>query len=48
MGLYGSGMHDWILDEMALGARVAHALDAEACGYGPLIDALLDEEETER
>lgn len=31
-------MHDWIMDELELGARVAHALDAEACGFGPLFD----------
>lgn len=28
-GLYGTGMHFWILDEMELGKRVAHALDNE-------------------
>lgn len=28
-GLYGSGMHGWILDEMELGERVAHFLDDE-------------------
>jgi len=27
--MYGSGMHFWILDEMALGKRVAHYLDSE-------------------
>lgn len=27
--LHHSGMHVWILDEMALGKRVAHYLDSE-------------------
>lgn len=35
-GLYGSGMHDFILDEMELGTRVAMALDSEACGWSAL------------
>lgn len=38
MGLYGNGMHNWLIDELELGERVAHALDAEACGFGPLFD----------
>ena len=42
-GLQHAGMHDWLMDELELGARVAHALDAEACGYGPLIDLQLAE-----
>lgn len=42
-GLYTNGMHDWILDELELGERVAHALDAEACGFGPLVDLQLTE-----
>jgi hypothetical protein len=37
-GLYTNGMHDFILDEMELGTRVAQALDDEACGFGPLFD----------
>jgi len=37
-GLYTNAMHDFILDEMELGTRVAHALDDEACGFGPLFD----------
>lgn len=40
-GLHHNGMHDWIMDEFELGARVAHALDAEACGFGPLVDLQL-------
>jgi hypothetical protein len=37
-GLYNNGMHNFILDEMELGTRVAMALDNEACGFGPLFD----------
>ena len=37
-GLYTKAMHDFILDEMELGTRVAQALDDEACGFGPLFD----------
>lgn len=37
-GLYTNGMHDFILDEMELGTRVAQALDDEACGFGPLFN----------
>jgi hypothetical protein len=29
MGLYGNGMHDFILDEAVLGTRVAMAQDSE-------------------
>lgn len=29
LGLYGSGMHDFILDELELGTRVAMGLDSE-------------------
>lgn len=32
-GLYGSGMHAWLLDELELGARVAHFLDDEQNGF---------------
>ena len=32
-GLYGSGMHDFILLEAQLGARVAHAQDSEDVGW---------------
>lgn len=37
-GLYGSGMHDWILMEAELGTRVAHAQDSEDCGWSALLD----------
>ena len=42
MGLYGSGMHDFILMELELGNRVAMAQDDEDCGYGILLDMALD------
>lgn len=28
-GLYGAGMHDWLMDELELGTRVAHFMDTE-------------------
>jgi hypothetical protein len=28
-GLYGAGMHDWLIDELELGTRVAHFMDSE-------------------
>jgi hypothetical protein len=28
-GLSGAGMHDWLIDELELGARVAHFIDSE-------------------
>ena len=37
-GLYNNSMHQFILDEMELGTRVAMALDDEACGFGALFD----------
>jgi hypothetical protein len=38
IGLHHNGMHDWVLDEHMLGARVAAALDAEATGMGVWVD----------
>ena len=38
IGLYGSGMHDFIIRELEVGFRVASAEDSEACGFGPLLD----------
>ena len=35
-GLYGSGMHEYVLDEIELGRRAAACADAEACGDSPL------------
>jgi hypothetical protein len=43
IGLYGHGMHDFILDEAELGTRVAMALDNEACGFGALFDLSYEE-----
>ncbi len=37
-GLYGSGMHDWILMEAEMGTRVAHAQDSEDVGWSALLD----------
>lgn len=44
MGLYGSGMHDFILMEAELGIRVAMAQDSEDCGFGPFWDELARQE----
>lgn len=38
IGLYGKGMHDFVLRECEVGYRVAAAEDDEACGFGPLLD----------
>lgn len=35
-GVYGSGMHDFIVRECEVGTRVATAEDDELCGFGPL------------
>jgi hypothetical protein len=37
IGLYGSGMHEYVLDEIELGPRAAACADDEACGYSPLV-----------
>lgn len=37
-GLYGNGMHDFILTEMEVGTRVAMAQDSEDCGFGAIFD----------
>ena len=37
-GLHHNGMHNFILDELELGTRVALAIDMESLGYGPLFD----------
>lgn len=42
-GLYTPAMHQFILDELELGTRVALALDNEALGFGPLFDLQYDE-----
>jgi hypothetical protein len=38
IGLYGNGMHDFILRECEVGFRVAAVEDDEACGFGPVFD----------
>lgn len=38
VGLYGHGMHEFILRECEVGTRVAYAEDDETCGFGPLFD----------
>ena len=39
VGMYGQGMHDFVLREAEVGTRVAMAEDDEACGFGPMFDA---------
>ena len=34
-GLYASGMHEYVLDEIELGPRAAAYAGAEACGDSP-------------
>jgi len=43
LGLYTSQMHRIVLDEMELGLLAAMALDAEACGFGPVYDVSVDD-----
>lgn len=35
-GLYGSGMHDFVLLEAEIGTRAALCADMEACGFSAL------------
>ncbi len=37
-GLFGSGMHDFILRELEVGERVTLAQDSEDVGFGALFD----------
>lgn len=37
-GVYGPGMHGFVLMELELGTRVAMAQDAEDNGFGALFD----------
>lgn len=37
-GLHHNGMHDFIIDEIELGTRVALAIENETLGFGPLFD----------
>jgi hypothetical protein len=41
--LYGQGMHDFIIDEMELGKRVALCQDSEDCGWSALNDLQYEE-----
>jgi len=43
-GLYSKGMHSFILRETEIGFRAAAAEDDEACGLGPLIDYMFEQD----
>lgn len=43
MGLYGHGMHDFILRECEIGLRAAMCEDSEACGFDAIFDLLYEE-----
>lgn len=38
MGIYGNGMHDFVMHELEVGPRVARAQDSETCGWSALMD----------
>ena len=38
IGLYGKGMHDFILRELEIGYRAAVVEDSERCGWSALDD----------
>ena len=38
LGLYGSGMHDFVMRELEIGRRAATYEDLEACGWSALMD----------
>lgn len=40
IGIYGQGMHDFVIRELEIGQRAASCEDSEACGFGPLLDAM--------
>lgn len=40
MGLYGKGMHDFILRELEIGTRAAMVEDSERCGWSALDDLI--------
>jgi hypothetical protein len=44
MGLFGPGMHDFVIRELEVGFRVAAHEDSEACGFGPLFDEMVRHE----
>lgn len=37
-GLYGIGMHDFVIRELEIGSRAAAYEDSEACGWSALLD----------
>lgn len=37
-GLYGHGMHDFVMRELEIGHRAATYEDSEACGWSALMD----------
>lgn len=41
-GLYGPGMHDYIVREIEIGTRAASAQDAEDCGFSALLDLIYE------
>lgn len=43
MGLYGPGMHDFVIREMEVGTRAAICEDSETCGYSALFDLSYEE-----
>lgn len=43
IGLYGHGMHDFILSEIEVGKRVALFQDSENCGWSALDDLRYEE-----
>lgn len=45
-GVYGHGMHDYIIDELEIGARAAMFLDSENnCGWSALWDLMYEMDE---
>lgn len=44
-GLHHAGMHDWLIDELELGARVAHFIDSENVSSSRLYFLAMEVEE---
>lgn len=38
IGLYGKGMHDFVMRELEIGTRAAMVEDSERCGWSALDD----------
>lgn len=38
IGIYGSGMHDFVIRELEIGRRAAACEDSEACGFDAIFD----------